>query len=41
LVAVEERNPGQYVFSTEVVIEIEGETKPALSAVWLAIQIVP
>lgn len=31
LIAVDERKPGQYVFSTEVVVEIEGETKPALS----------
>jgi len=41
LIAVDERKPGQYVFSTEVVVEIEGETKPALTAVWLAMQIVP
>lgn len=41
LIAVDERKPGQYVFGTEVVIEIEGETKPALTAVWLAMQIVP
>lgn len=41
LVSVEEKNPGQYTFKTEVVVEIEGEKKPALMAVWLAMQIVP
>jgi len=41
LITVDEKNPGKYIFKTEVVIEIEGEKKPALIAEWLAMQIVP
>ncbi|MGR6838595.1 MaoC family dehydratase [Aliivibrio wodanis] len=40
LLEVEEKNPGQYIFKTEIIVEIEGEKKPALMAVWLAMQIV-
>jgi acyl dehydratase len=35
-----EKKPGQYMFKTEVVIEIEGEDKPALIAEWLGVQMV-
>jgi acyl dehydratase len=35
LVSFEEKRPGQYQFAHEVTIEIEGEDKPALSAVWI------
>ncbi len=32
---VTEKNPGQFLFSAEYTIEIEGESKPALIADWL------
>ncbi|AUM11301.1 MaoC family dehydratase [Ketobacter alkanivorans] len=32
---ITEKNPGQYLFSAEYTIEIEGESKPALIADWL------
>jgi len=32
---VTEKNPGQFLFAAEYVIEIEGESKPALMADWL------
>lgn len=32
---VTEKNPGQFLFSAEYSIEIEGESKPALIADWL------
>ncbi|TWX68087.1 MaoC family dehydratase [Colwellia demingiae] len=35
-----EKKPGQLIFKTEVTIEIEGEDKPALTALWLSMQIV-
>jgi acyl dehydratase len=35
-----EKKPGQFMFKTEVVIEIEGEDKPALIAEWLGVQMV-
>lgn len=35
-----EKNPGQFVSKTEVTIEIEGEEKPALKAVWIGMQMV-
>ncbi|WCP70215.1 MaoC family dehydratase (plasmid) [Vibrio tubiashii] len=41
LLTVDEKRPGHYTFKSEVVVEIEGEKKPALVAVWLAVQIVP
>lgn len=34
-IAVVEKNPGQYMLTNEVVVEIEGSDKPALKAVWL------
>jgi acyl dehydratase len=37
---VVEKKPGQYLIKTEVVIEIEGEDKPALIAEWLNVQMV-
>ncbi len=37
---VVEKKSGQYMFKTEVVIEIEGEDKPALIAEWLGVQMV-
>ncbi|MEL6186996.1 MAG: MaoC family dehydratase [Myxococcota bacterium] len=36
-----ERRPGEYLFTYEVTVEIEGEEKPALVAEWLALQMVP
>ncbi|BFM11240.1 MaoC family dehydratase [Simiduia litorea] len=35
-----EKSPGQFLSRTNVSIEIEGEEKPALSAIWLGMQIV-
>ena len=35
LAAFEEKRPGQYQFAHEVTVEIEGEDKPALSALWI------
>jgi hypothetical protein len=37
---MEERNPGQWVSTMDVIIEIEGESKPALVAEWLGMQLV-
>jgi len=39
LVIVEKR-PGQFMSRTEVTVEIEGEEKPALKAVWIGMQMV-
>ena len=38
--SVEEKGPGQVLMRHNVIVEIEGEDKPALSAVWLALMIV-
>ena len=35
--SVEERAPGQWLFSYQVTVEIEGEEKPALTAAWLGL----
>lgn len=35
-----EKNPGQYLLTYSVTVEIEGEDKPALIADWLAMQVV-
>lgn len=35
--SVEEKGPGQILLRHSVTVEIEGEDKPALSAVWLAL----
>lgn len=35
-----EKNPGQFMSKTEVTLEIEGEEKPALKAVWIGMQMV-
>ena len=35
-----EKRPGQFMSKTEVTVEIEGETKPALKAVWIGMQMV-
>jgi acyl dehydratase len=35
LVSFEEKRPGQYQFAHDVTVEIEGEDKPALNAVWI------
>lgn len=40
LLSLEEKNPGQFMSKTEVTIEIEGEEKPALKAVWIGMQMV-
>ena len=37
---VVEKNPGQFMTKTEVFVEIEGEEKPALKAVWIGMQMV-
>jgi acyl dehydratase len=37
--SVEEKGPGQLLMRHAVTVEIEGEDKPALSAVWLALMI--
>jgi len=33
-----EKRPGQFMSRTEVTVEIEGEEKPALKAVWIGMQ---
>ena len=38
--SVEEKGPGQILMRHSVTVEIEGEEKPALSAVWLALAMV-
>ncbi len=38
--SMEERDPGRWVSTMDVTIEIEGESKPALVAEWLGMQIV-
>lgn len=35
-----EKNPGQFLITYDVTVEIEGEEKPALKAEWLAMQMV-
>ena len=40
LKASEEKRPGQFLFTYEVTVEIEGEEKPALVADWLGMQFV-
>jgi acyl dehydratase len=37
LARMDEKNPGQYQFVHNVVVEIEGEEKPALSADWIGL----
>ena len=34
-----ERKPGQYLFTVDVEVEIEGEKKPALQAEWLSLHL--
>jgi acyl dehydratase len=38
--SVEEKAPGQWLLRHTVTVEIEGEDKPALTAVWLGLMIV-
>jgi acyl dehydratase len=38
--SMEEREPGKWVSTMDVIIEIDGESKPALIAEWLGMQIV-
>jgi len=40
LTHAEEKAPGRYMFKMDVTIEIEGKKKPALKAVWIAMQMV-
>ncbi|BFM17973.1 MaoC family dehydratase [Maricurvus nonylphenolicus] len=40
LIAAVEKNPGQFMLTTEVEIEIEGGDKPALKAEWISMQMV-
>lgn len=35
-----EKKPGQFLSKTEVTVEIEGEEKPALKAIWIGMQMV-
>jgi len=37
---ITEKRPGQFISKTEVTVEIEGEEKPALIAVWIGMQMV-
>ena len=37
LAAIVDKAPGQYLFHHDVTVEIEGETKPALTARWLGL----
>jgi acyl dehydratase len=39
LADVAERNPGQFLITQDVTVEIRGEEKPALAAQWLSLQI--
>ena len=39
LAEVHERKPGQILLKLDVTIEIEGETKPALTAEWLSLHV--
>ena len=38
--SIEEKAPGQWLLRHTVTVEIEGEEKPALSAVWLGLMLV-
>ena len=40
VVEIVEKSPGRFMSKTEVTIEIEGEDKPALKALWLGMQMV-
>lgn len=40
LLDVVEKRPGQYMFTTDVEIEIEGNDRPALKAQWITMQMV-
>jgi acyl dehydratase len=40
LAEVAERKPGQFLIKLDVTIEIEGESKPALTAEWLSLHVV-
>lgn len=40
VIEIIEKNPGQFMSKTEVTVEIEGEDKPALKAVWIGMQMV-
>lgn len=40
IVDVVEKNPGQFMTTTEVEVEIEGGDKPALKAEWIGMQMV-
>jgi acyl dehydratase len=35
---IEEKNPGQFVVKMKITVEIDGETKPALIAEWITLQ---
>ena len=37
LASIDEKAPGQLLFNHDVTVEIEGETKPALTAQWLGL----
>jgi len=40
LAAAIEKNPGQFMLTTDVTVEIEGSDKPALKAQWITMQMV-
>jgi acyl dehydratase len=40
LAAIDDKGGGRYLVTTEVTVEIEGQDKPALSAIWLGMQFI-
>lgn len=40
LAAIDDRGNGRFLVTTEVTVEIEGNEKPALSAIWLGMQFI-
>lgn len=40
LIEIEEKKPGQFMSKTEISVEIEGQEKPALKAIWIGMQLV-
>ena len=40
LLSAEEKSPGQYLFKSEITVEIDGVDKPALLAEWLTMSVV-
>ena len=40
IIDITEKKPGHYQFRTEVIVEIEGSEKPAMTVDWLTVQMV-